>query len=174
MHGYRPIFGTTGMWEHKTRQTKFCVCVDDFGINYFNKDNTEHLLGCLQKNSRVPQICKKEITVDWHLIGITMKITSMMQCQNMCKNAWYGWGINHKSFHSTPRTRTRLWDLGKREHDNFHFPRQFTSTISKRQKAYSVNNRMVSLLRTGDRQHYTSGPQWNYKCTKSTNRANKG
>ena len=33
-HGYTPIVGTTGMWGHKTRQTKFCVCVDDFGIKY--------------------------------------------------------------------------------------------------------------------------------------------
>ena len=25
-HGYRPIVGTAGMWEHETRPTKFCVC----------------------------------------------------------------------------------------------------------------------------------------------------
>ena len=31
-YGYRPIVGTTGMWEHDTRPTKLCVCVDDFGI----------------------------------------------------------------------------------------------------------------------------------------------
>ena len=46
-HGYCPIVGTTGMWEHETRRTKFCVCIDDFGIKYFNKDDAEHLLTCL-------------------------------------------------------------------------------------------------------------------------------
>ena len=48
MHGYCPIVGTTGMWEHETRQTKFCVCVNDFGIKYFNKDDADHLLTSLQ------------------------------------------------------------------------------------------------------------------------------
>ena len=33
-YGYKPIVGTVGLWEHKTRPTKFCVCVDDFGIKY--------------------------------------------------------------------------------------------------------------------------------------------
>ena len=33
--GYSPIIGTIGIWKKKTRPTKFCVCVDDFGIKYF-------------------------------------------------------------------------------------------------------------------------------------------
>ena len=32
--GYHPIPHTVGMWQHKTRKTKFCLCVDDFGIKY--------------------------------------------------------------------------------------------------------------------------------------------
>jgi len=36
-HGYRPCLYTTGLWEHDTRPTKFCLCVDDFGIKYFCK-----------------------------------------------------------------------------------------------------------------------------------------
>ena len=35
--GYRPIMHTLGMWEHKTRRTKFCLCVDDFGVKYFSR-----------------------------------------------------------------------------------------------------------------------------------------
>ena len=35
--GYQPIIGSLGMWKHHTRQTLFCLWVDDFGINYYNK-----------------------------------------------------------------------------------------------------------------------------------------
>ena len=34
---YCPMIGSTGMFEHSTRPTKFCLCVDDFGIKYFTK-----------------------------------------------------------------------------------------------------------------------------------------
>ena len=30
--GYAPIVGTVGMWQHDTKHTKFCLCVDNFGI----------------------------------------------------------------------------------------------------------------------------------------------
>ena len=34
--GSYPIPGTAGLWRHKTRKTAFCLCVDDFGIKYYN------------------------------------------------------------------------------------------------------------------------------------------
>ena len=40
--GYYPIPGTSGLWRHKTRKTIFCLCVDDFGIKYCNKDDVDH------------------------------------------------------------------------------------------------------------------------------------
>ena len=30
------------------RKTKFCLCVDDFGIQYFSKDDIDHLLRAFQ------------------------------------------------------------------------------------------------------------------------------
>ena len=45
--GYRPILSSTGMFEHVTRPTKFCLCVDDFGIKYYSKDDAQHLLQSL-------------------------------------------------------------------------------------------------------------------------------
>ena len=52
-HGYRPIKHTVGLWEHDTRRTKFCLCVDDFGIKYFSKDDAEHLLTALKENYKL-------------------------------------------------------------------------------------------------------------------------
>ena len=49
-HGYEPIPHTVGLWRHKTRKTKFCLCVDDFGIKYYSKDDAQHLLNALGQN----------------------------------------------------------------------------------------------------------------------------
>ena len=43
-HGYHPIPLTTGLWKHKTRDTVFAFCVDDFGVKYTSKDNINHLI----------------------------------------------------------------------------------------------------------------------------------
>ena len=42
--GYHPVQGTVGLWTHKTRNLQFCLCVDDFGVKYFKKEDVEHLL----------------------------------------------------------------------------------------------------------------------------------
>ena len=45
------------MWKHKTRKTVFCLCVDDFGIQYHNKADANHLVNALQQYYK--------ITIDW-------------------------------------------------------------------------------------------------------------
>ena len=56
-HGYKPMPNTTGLWIHKTRKTTFALCVDDFGVKYFSKANTHHLIDSLQE--------KYKITLNW-------------------------------------------------------------------------------------------------------------
>ena len=34
-YGYSPTKQAPNIWAHKTKPTKFCLCVDDFGIKYF-------------------------------------------------------------------------------------------------------------------------------------------
>ena len=41
--GYYPVPGTSGLWKHKKRPTVFCLCVDDFGIKYWSKEDANHL-----------------------------------------------------------------------------------------------------------------------------------
>ena len=43
-HGYYSVPFKTELWAHKTRKTNFCLCVDDFGVKYFTKDDANHLL----------------------------------------------------------------------------------------------------------------------------------
>ena len=57
-YGYHPCPYTTGLWNHETRPTKFCLCVDDFGVNYFSKADADHLLNSLRDNYK--------LSVDWN------------------------------------------------------------------------------------------------------------
>ena len=55
--GYVPVEGTVGLWKHNTRRIKFCLCVDDFGIQYNTKEDADHLLNAIKSNYNY--------TVDW-------------------------------------------------------------------------------------------------------------
>ena len=48
--GYRPDRFCTNIWRHNTRQTKFCLWVDDFGVKYYSKQDANHLINSLQKH----------------------------------------------------------------------------------------------------------------------------
>ena len=64
---YAPVPHAIGLWHHATRRTKFCLCVDDFGVKYYSKADANHLIDALEKN----YTC----TVDWtgrHFCGLTM------------------------------------------------------------------------------------------------------
>jgi len=55
-YGYKPDPLATNIWSHSDRKTKFCLCVDDFGVQYFNDDDANHLIHALKK--------KYDITID--------------------------------------------------------------------------------------------------------------
>ena len=46
--GYYPTPESQNIWAHTSRKTKFCLCVDDFGIKYYNQSDAEHLMAALQ------------------------------------------------------------------------------------------------------------------------------
>ena len=48
-HGYYPLPFTTVLWYQKIR-TKNCLCVDDFGVKYFSKDDADYLLESLKNH----------------------------------------------------------------------------------------------------------------------------
>ena len=67
-HGYTPCPQSINIWRHKTLPTKFCLCVDDFGIKYFSKTDANHLLNALTQHY--------SITTDWtgsNFCGLTIK-----------------------------------------------------------------------------------------------------
>ena len=52
-YGYYACKYSLGLWKHKTRRTTFCLCVDDFGVKYFNDSDKQHLLIALSNHYKI-------------------------------------------------------------------------------------------------------------------------
>ena len=61
-HDYYPLPFTAGLWAHNTRKKKNCLCVDDFGVNIFCKDDANHLLNSLKSTMPFQRIRGDTIT----------------------------------------------------------------------------------------------------------------
>jgi hypothetical protein len=48
--GYPPVKRTPGLWKHETRRTTFTLVVDDFGVQYFSKEDADHLINSIEAN----------------------------------------------------------------------------------------------------------------------------
>ena len=70
-YGYRPI-PNTNFWKHVTKPMVFCLCVDDFGVKYFSKDDANHLFTAL-KTQYTLLIGQAHISADIILIGTIMR-----------------------------------------------------------------------------------------------------
>ena len=49
-HEYSQSKLVPGLWSHEWRTIQFTMVVDDFGVKYVGKENSEHLIYVLQKN----------------------------------------------------------------------------------------------------------------------------
>ena len=58
------------MWKHTLGKTKFCLCVDDFGVKSFPEDDKQHFLTTLKKyyDISVDETGSNYLglTIDWH------------------------------------------------------------------------------------------------------------
>ena len=48
-HGYSPDKDAPNIWSHTTRKNKFCLCIDDFGVQYFKMEDAHHLIKALEE-----------------------------------------------------------------------------------------------------------------------------
>ena len=46
-YGYEPVPRIPALWKHTTCPTTFTLCVDDFGVKYCSRVDTDHLLDAL-------------------------------------------------------------------------------------------------------------------------------
>ena len=47
-YGYRPSTHAPNIWSHDKYRTKFCLCVDEFGEKFFDKEEAQHLINALR------------------------------------------------------------------------------------------------------------------------------
>ena len=67
--GYHPVKRTPGLWKHKTRRTTFTLIVNGFGVQYFSKEDADHLIISIAANYPVK--------TDWtgsKYIGINLRL----------------------------------------------------------------------------------------------------
>ena len=56
--GYAPVPRIPALWRHTTRNITFSLVVDEFGVKYVGKENTDHLIQALKK--------QYTIFIDWN------------------------------------------------------------------------------------------------------------
>jgi hypothetical protein len=44
IYGYHPVKRTPGLGKHETRRNTFTLVVDDFRVQYFSKEDVDHLI----------------------------------------------------------------------------------------------------------------------------------
>ena len=52
-YGDEPMPHTTRLWSQKTCETTFSLCVNNFGVKYFPKEDANHLINSLQENYKI-------------------------------------------------------------------------------------------------------------------------
>ena len=116
-HGYYTVPFTTVLWAHKTRRTIFFLCVDDFGVKYFTKDDANHILDSLKITMCSQQIGRVTINSDWQYIGTIARNMFTYRWQNMGRKLWIDSNIiNQKdpnmpkiAGHSPPMEKYSKW-----------------------------------------------------------------
>ena len=61
---YYPCANTEGLWKHVLCRTTIYLCVDNFGIKYFSKEDADYLLASLQQNYKILVDWEGKTTVD--------------------------------------------------------------------------------------------------------------
>ena len=59
-----------GLWEYKSHPTKFCLCVDNFCIKFWSKDDAQYLCNAIGTNFKYTVDSEEKhyygLTLDWH------------------------------------------------------------------------------------------------------------
>ena len=116
--GYCSIISSMGLWNHPERKILLNLCVDNFGIKYFNKDDVQHLINKLSKTYKVNVDWSGKTSWDIPSIDTTTKVMLTLTYQDSSikpsKNS-----ITHILIsHNTLLTNVFLLLSPKKEKDN--------------------------------------------------------
>jgi hypothetical protein len=78
-YGYSPCPITPGLWKHATRPIMFTLVVDDFGIQYQNRDDVSHLISALRNFYKISEDWSGSrycgLNLDWNYQNCTCDIS---------------------------------------------------------------------------------------------------
>ena len=75
-----PIIGTIGIWKHARRIIVFAICIDNFGVKYFNKDDVEHLMATRKKYYEISTDWEGKSIADLPWIGTMRRVMWISLC----------------------------------------------------------------------------------------------
>ena len=76
IEGYKPCRFTHGLYKHKTQNITFIVVVDNFGVKYINKCDTDHLIVSFSLDIIFKRFCT--LTTKWHISANILYIASIV------------------------------------------------------------------------------------------------
>ena len=122
--GYEPIPHTDSFWRHKTDPTKFCLCVDDFGIKYYNKLELNRLISALQINYKISTDFSGRnycgLTIDWDYERGFVDISMPGYVEKALEK------YQHKP--TTPQTNVKINSNSQNSEKPFYAQRPYTFT----------------------------------------------
>ena len=106
--GYYPSRKTPGLWLHKTRKISFTLVVDDLGVNYIDKVDTDHLFSAIEAKYPLKIYWEANtylgINFEWHYYEEYVILLMKGDIEQSLKE--YLWRKPAKPVHS-PSTYTR-------------------------------------------------------------------
>lgn len=118
-HGYYPIPHPVGMWKHQTRKTLFCLCVDDFGIQYDTQADADHLIHALKQNYKITVDLEGHnycgLQLNWNYKDQYLDI-----CQEILTASWSDFNINNQNIQLMPLINGTNLRTRKQPNITFH------------------------------------------------------
>ena len=167
--GYKPMSQTPGLWKHTSRRTAFTLCVDNFGVHYFSKDDTGHLIDAIRATYECSidwegtQYCC--LTLAWNYPEEYVDISMPGYVKKALKK------LNHKP-PQTPRARPARLDsphIRPAKSTTSH-PSVYRPTSPDQQKSTHPSDRgHLPLLRPQHQLHHTHNPKQDRRPTINSN-----
>ena len=77
--GYHPVKRTPELWKHRTRRTTFTLVTNGFGVQFFSKEDADHLIISIAANYPVKADWTGSkyigINLDWNYTEIEVKLS---------------------------------------------------------------------------------------------------
>jgi hypothetical protein len=85
-YGYFQAEHTLGLWKHTWGPIQFALVVDDFGVEYANKEHAQHLLDALNNHYKAVSedwqgslFCRIKLTWDYHQRTVDLSMPGYIQ-----------------------------------------------------------------------------------------------